>query len=192
VVLTSIDSTNSSELASVQVKDWRLLLKDIHRVLRPGGMLIFGELDPRLTAPEEQSPATEGPASRSAHFFEVYRAALSSGGVQTEAITDVADWLSPGDELWASQPGSGFHSITRRVWEVPLNSLWHPDPLMQRVGALMAVNFCEFIASARPVILSQGFTDLEVDQWAEDMRKETRDPMNNAVIRYHLVCAYKL
>jgi SAM-dependent methyltransferase len=176
----------------VQVKDWRLLLKDMHRVLRPGGILIFGEIYPQITAPHEQFPATEGPASRSAHFVEVYRAALSDGGVQIEAAQHVGDWLTPDNEIWASQPGSGFCDIMCRTWEMPVNGFLHPDPLMQRVGALLSLNFCEFIGSARPVILSQGFTDLELDQWAEDMRRETQDPMNNAVIRYHLVWASKL
>ncbi|KAG8701153.1 hypothetical protein FRC08_004247 [Ceratobasidium sp. 394] len=174
------------------IKDWRTLLQDIHRVLRPGGLLIFGELDPRLTAPEDDRPASHGPASRSARFFEEYRVALSSRGVLVETYKHIDNWLAPDNPLWRAHLGSGFGNIVHRVWEAPLNGLWHPDPLMQEVGMLMAMNFCEFIGNARPLFLSSGITDSEFDRWVEDMRKEVRDPMNNVVIRYHAVCAYKL
>ncbi|KAG9090833.1 hypothetical protein FRC06_000863 [Ceratobasidium sp. 370] len=174
------------------IKDWRTLLKDMHRVLRPGGVLVFGELDPRLTAPKDDRPAIHGPASQSARFLEEYRAALSSRGVLIEACGDIDSWLAPDNPLWGVYPGSGFCNIVHRVWETPLNGLWHPDPLMQEIGMLMAMNFCEFIGNARPLFLSSGFTDSEFDRWVEDMRREIRDPMSNVVIRYHAVYAYKL
>ncbi|KAG8743091.1 hypothetical protein FRC10_000391 [Ceratobasidium sp. 414] len=169
------------------IKDWRTLLKDMHRVLRPGGILVFGELDPRLTAPKDGVPAIRGPASRSAGFLEEYRAALSSRGILTEACRDIDSWLAPDNPLWGSLPGSGFRDIAHRVWEAPLNGLWHPDPLMQEIGMLMAMNFCEFVGNARPLFLSSGHTDSEFDKWVEDMRGEVRDPLNNVVIRYHAI-----
>ncbi|KAG9128439.1 hypothetical protein FRC07_012547 [Ceratobasidium sp. 392] len=174
------------------VKDWRTLLKDLHRVLRPGGLLVFGELDPRLTFPGENAPAVHGVTGQSARFFETYRAALSSSGVLIEGYKDIDSWLDPNNSLWAPHSGSGFSGIEHRAWEAPMNGLWHPDPLMQEVGMCMAMNFCEFMGSARPLFLSSGLTDSEFDQWMEDMRREIRDPMNNAVIRYHAVWAYKL
>ncbi|CAE6388092.1 unnamed protein product [Rhizoctonia solani] len=72
------------------MKDWTSLLHEIHRVLRPGGLLIFGELDPRLTLPGEHRPALHGAAHHSARFFEVYRSALAKGGVLIEAFSKSA------------------------------------------------------------------------------------------------------
>ncbi|KAG9093207.1 hypothetical protein FRC07_011516 [Ceratobasidium sp. 392] len=174
------------------IKDWRTLLRDMHRVLRPGGMLIFGELDPRITAPKEDEPAIHGPASRSARFCEAFRAAAINSGILLNTCKDIDSWLSPDSPHWAPQSGSGFRNIVHRVWELPVNGLWHPDPRMQEVGMYMARNFCEFIGSVRPLLLSSGLTDSEFDKWVEDAQREVRDPMNVTVVRYHAVCAYKL
>ncbi|KAG8762092.1 hypothetical protein FRC12_009190 [Ceratobasidium sp. 428] len=175
------------------IKDWRSLLRDMHRVLRPGGLFIFAEIYPQLTFPEEHIPALKGSASRSASLFEELRAILSKRGVLVEGTHKIDAWLSPQDVLWESRLApSGFHRISHRVWELPINGLWHPDPLMQEVGLLMAMNTCQFVESTRPMFLSSGMTDPEFDAWVEDIRREVRDPMNNSIIRYHVVCAYKL
>ncbi|KAG9122728.1 hypothetical protein FRC07_000762 [Ceratobasidium sp. 392] len=173
------------------VKDWQFLLKEMHRVLHPGGLFVFGELYPQITLPGEHTPAVEGPANRLALLFEDIRTIVSARGVLFEASHDLDRWLCPGDGLWGSDANSGFHSIVHRVWELPINGLWHSDPLMQEVGRLMSVNVCEFVESTRPIFLSSGLTNSDFDEWLEAIRKEIRDPMNNAVIRYHLVCAYK-
>ncbi|CUA77066.1 hypothetical protein RSOLAG22IIIB_06479 [Rhizoctonia solani] len=174
------------------IKDWTSLLKEMHRVLRPGGLLIFGELDPRLTLPGEQEPALHGPGHYSTQFFEVYRTALAEGGVLIEAFSEIDGWLRADSGLWSTETPSGFHHIVHRAWESPLNGLWHPDPAMQEIGMLMAMNFCEFIVNAKPLLLSHGISQTEYDKWVEESRRETRDPMNSVVIRYHAVTAFKL
>ncbi|KAG9122729.1 hypothetical protein FRC07_000763 [Ceratobasidium sp. 392] len=174
------------------VKDWHSLLKDMHRVLRPGGLFIFGELYPQLTLPEERIPAVGGPASRTAQLFEEFRAILTNRGVLIEGSQSVDGWLSPQDTIWESSRASGFHDIVHKVWELPANGLWHPDPFMQEIGLLMAMNICQFAESTRPLFLSSGLTNPEFDEWLTEIQKEMRDPMNNAVMRYHLVCAYKI
>ncbi|QRV80051.1 methyltransferase domain protein [Ceratobasidium sp. AG-Ba] len=175
-----------------QVKDWRALLRDMHRVLRPGGLFIFAEIYPRITLPDELTPALDGPCAQTARLFEQIRDLWSKGGIQTEGSQLIDAWLSPGDILWTSRPNFGFHRATHGVWELPVNGLWHPDPAMQEVGLLMAMNVCQFVENTRPVFLASGMTDLEFDEWFDEIGKEIRDPMNNAVVRYHIVSAYKL
>ncbi|KAG8716004.1 hypothetical protein FRC09_016122 [Ceratobasidium sp. 395] len=175
------------------VAGWHSLLKDMHRVLRPGGLFIFGEVYPQASFPGEHTSALKGPASRIAAFFEHFRATLSKIGILVEASHEIDAWLNPEDPIWGLQPtSSGFHRISHSVWELPVNGLWHPDPLMQEVGRLMAVNTCQFVECLRPMFVSSGVTDSDFDVWVEDIHEEVRDPMNNSVIRYHLVFAYKL
>ncbi|KDN44309.1 hypothetical protein RSAG8_05573, partial [Rhizoctonia solani AG-8 WAC10335] len=174
------------------IKDWTSLLKEMHRVLRPGGLLIFGELDPRLTLPGEQDPALHGPGHHSTRFFEVYRAALIEGGVLIEAFSEIDGWLRSDSDLWDTESPSGFHRTVHKVWESPLNGLWHPDPAMQEIGMLMAMNFCEFMVNAQPLFLSHGVSQAEYDRWVEESRREIRDPVNSVVIRYHSVTSFKL
>ncbi|KAG8786106.1 hypothetical protein FRC12_016910 [Ceratobasidium sp. 428] len=173
------------------VQDWHSLLRDMHRVLRPGGLFIFGELYPQLTLPNEHVPALEGPAGRSAHLFEGFRSILTKRDVMIEATQCIDALLSPEHDIWRPQPNSGFHRINHSVWELPINGLWHPDPHMQEVGLLMAMNICKFSESTRPMFLSTGLTDPEFDEWVHDIQREIRDPMNNVVMRYHLVHAFK-
>ncbi|KAH7337805.1 hypothetical protein B0J17DRAFT_573012, partial [Rhizoctonia solani] len=166
------------------IKDWTTLLQEMYRVLRPGGLLIFGELDPRLTLPGEREPALHGRGHHSTKFFEVYRSALTEGGVLIEAFSEIDGWLRPDSGLWNTETPSGMG--------VTLNGLWHPDPAMQEIGMLMAMNFCEFIVNAQPLFLSYGIPKAEYDKWVEEMRQEIRDPMNSVVIRYHSVTGFKL
>ncbi|KAG9093580.1 hypothetical protein FRC06_011456 [Ceratobasidium sp. 370] len=172
--------------------NWCSLLKDMHRVLRPGGLFIYGEIYPRLTLPGESLPALEGPARRSARLFDGVHRVLTERGIQIPENDEVDVLLSPEGGLWGSQPAAGFHTIVHRTWEMPINGLWHPDPVMQEVGLLMAMNLMQFAESVRPMFLASGLTDLEFDEWVNDIRKEVQDPMNNTVMRFHLVHAYKL
>ena len=118
-------------------------------------------------------------------------AALANGGVMIEGYTEIDSWLSPEHPLWASQPGAGFRDVTHMEWEAPTNGLWHPEPAMQEVGMLMAMNFYKFISNTRPLFLSHGVSESELNEWCEDIRREIRNPMNNTVIRYHLVWGCK-
>lgn len=164
----------------------------MHRVLRPGGMLIFGEIDTRVTLPGQHTPALNGPGHECTRFFELYRKALAKGGVLIEAFSEIDTWLRPDSGLWNTNPPAGFYQSEHRTWEAPVNGLWHPDPELQEVGMLMAMNFREFIGSARPLFLSYGVSDTEFDRWVSDIHREIRDPLNDSVIRYDLVTAFKL
>ncbi|QRV98583.1 methyltransferase domain protein [Ceratobasidium sp. AG-Ba] len=146
------------------IRDWQAFVKDIHRVLRPGGMLIVGEFEPRLTFPEGSNPGLNGPGSHSIRFFDHFRQALLSRGLPVDICQDVDTWLNPANPLWTDIPGSGFCNLEHRTWEVPLNGLWHPDPVMQQAGIYMAMNLSEFLNNTRPLFLSAGFTDDAFDK----------------------------
>ncbi|KAG8681976.1 hypothetical protein FRC08_015271, partial [Ceratobasidium sp. 394] len=162
------------------VTDWCSLLKEMHRVLRPGGLFIYGEIFPPVTLPGEHLPALQGPASRTARLFQEIPVILADRGVQVGGSHDVDTWLGPDSGLWRSQPPSGFHTIAHREWELPINGLWHPDPFMQEVGVLMAMNISQLAESTRPMFLFSGLASSEFDEWVNDIRNEIRDPMNTA------------
>ncbi|CAE6441229.1 unnamed protein product [Rhizoctonia solani] len=185
------DIVNASHTVDM-TKDWISLLQEMHRVLRPGGLLIFGEWCPRITLPGEDAPALDGPARHSARFMETYRSAIAASGILLETASNIDGWLRPDSGLWPTQTPTGFGGITHGVRESPLNGLWHPDPKMQEVGMLTAMNFCEFLVSAEPLLLSYGISKGEYDEWTENIQREIRDPLNSAVIKYHFVTAFKL
>ncbi|GAB1520490.1 hypothetical protein RhiTH_003567 [Rhizoctonia solani] len=187
----TFDVVNASHTVDM-TKDWASLLQEIHRVLRPGGLFIFGEWYPQLTLPGGNMPALLGPARHSARFMETYRSAIAASGIFVEAASEIDNWLRPDSYLWSAQARSGFCSIIHEVRESPLNGLWHPDSDMREIGMLSAMNFSEFIVSAQPLFLSHGITKAEYDVWAEHIRGEIRDPLNSVVIRYHSVTAIKV
>ncbi|KAG8735907.1 hypothetical protein FRC10_010019 [Ceratobasidium sp. 414] len=173
-----------AEYTMGMVNDWISLLKDMHRVLRPGGLFVFGEILPPITLPGERLPRPQGPASQAARLCGDILKIMADKGIQVMRSGDVEVWLSPESGLWGSESTLGFHSIVHRVWEMPIGGLWHPDPVMQQVGLLMALNISQLAESSRPLFLASGLAESEFDVRVNDIRKELQDPMNNAVLSY--------
>ncbi|KAG8706241.1 hypothetical protein FRC08_001181 [Ceratobasidium sp. 394] len=133
------------------VKEYDRLIFDLHRVLRPGGLITICEVENCLYEVDEPPYTTRADRSfpNVVYGIELMRAAITDQGVDLDAIYHVGDWLRPNSDFWrrtgekygipaprTSQASKGFTNIHTQQVLVPTGT-WHPDPAVSQVGNLV-------------------------------------------------------
>ncbi|KAG8923725.1 hypothetical protein FRC00_005934, partial [Tulasnella sp. 408] len=151
------------------VKNYHELFRQVHRILRPGGVLLvqeapFAAFDAnkdrvRAEKPEDPgftwfnrliSTATEATKSRNPSFADI------------ERVHEILSGMS--GDLWESVSGSYFF--------LPVGP-WATDRTIERrAGELMRTSAIRIATTARPTLISFGIAPEEVDYWAEQVEAE--------------------
>jgi len=155
-------------------------LPEISRVLRPGGMFLFSEIE--FMHYESHDP-NQTPLSSPNLLAStlVIQGALEKQSVSIYASTQMADWLA---RL------GGFSSVKKQWCGVP-SGPWHPDPLLQDIG-MMSVRLLKTVyLNLKPLLKSLGSSDEEIDKLVEMAMSELQNPLNQLILKYHVVCAFK-
>ncbi|CAE6491294.1 unnamed protein product [Rhizoctonia solani] len=104
-----------------QFRDYYSFLREVHRVLRPGGLMLFGQIEIEVyqyTAPDPSSPKDPGedlfpgphviPAKQSlpamTHGMELLRDSLTLQQVKVFMWRELPELLAPCSTLWQYQP----------------------------------------------------------------------------------------
>ncbi|KDN37332.1 hypothetical protein RSAG8_10220, partial [Rhizoctonia solani AG-8 WAC10335] len=104
-----------------QFRDYRAFLREVHRVLRPGGLMLFGQIEVEVyeyTAPDPSSPNDPGESlfpgphvilgkdslPVMTHGMELLRESLTIQQVEVDMWRKLTELLTPGSSLWHSQP----------------------------------------------------------------------------------------
>ncbi|QRW11677.1 methyltransferase domain protein [Ceratobasidium sp. AG-Ba] len=119
------------------VKEYDRLLFDLHRVLRPGGLLCIAEVENYLFEVDHPPYTTIA--------FKSF-----PNGVDLDAIYHVGDWMRPGSEWWRrtgqkyqipperiAKASTGIHPMNSQIVLMPTGG-WHPDPAVAQVGSLIS------------------------------------------------------
>ncbi|QRW11681.1 methyltransferase domain protein [Ceratobasidium sp. AG-Ba] len=132
------------------VKEYDRLLFDLHRVLRPGGLLCVAEVENHLFEVDHPPYNTFATKSfpKSCIGTQFMRDAITNQGVDLNAIYHIGDWMRPGSVWWkrmgdkynipaerVAQASAGIHPIHSQVVLMPTGG-WHPDPAVAKVGSL--------------------------------------------------------
>ncbi|KAG9101158.1 hypothetical protein FS749_009877 [Ceratobasidium sp. UAMH 11750] len=137
------------------VKEYDRLIFDLHRVLRPGGLVTICEVGSRLYEVDEPPYNTflhkSMPNLR--YGIDLIQAAITAQGIDLDAIHNIGDWLRPNSDFWRrtgekyaippgriSQSSTGFTNIHTQQILIPTGS-WHPDPAVAQIGALASRMF---------------------------------------------------
>ncbi|KAG8682609.1 hypothetical protein FRC09_016651, partial [Ceratobasidium sp. 395] len=117
------------------------LIRDVHRVLKPGGLLLFGDseldafdgLDPEFPARDKFPGLTAG--------FALVRQGFARQDVHINLCCDLPRLLSPESDLWVTRRGMeqnkplGFWNIRTKSHIIPTNT-WSKDARLKELGKL--------------------------------------------------------
>jgi ubiquinone/menaquinone biosynthesis C-methylase UbiE len=86
----------------MQVKEYDRLIFDLHRVLKPGGLITICEVENQCyeAEPPFNTHAYLQTMPAAAEAIKVLRAAVTKQGVDINAIHHIDEWLQPNSPFW--------------------------------------------------------------------------------------------
>lgn len=182
----------------VSGKIWNLsaFVLEIHRVLRPGGLLIWADFE---TTTRDASVADHNAAEKSPHIVratQLVEAACARQGAPINAWRDAPLLLDPQNEIWrneerASNRAKGFTSIRSAAKMLPVTP-WHPSPHMRDAGTLVRQSAREMWASFIPMFMNEGLSESEAEELAAKTYMETAElGTKQLYVNYHVLYAFK-
>ncbi|KAG8686333.1 hypothetical protein FRC11_009111, partial [Ceratobasidium sp. 423] len=175
-------------------KDYKFLLREMHRVLKPGGLLIISEILSQAYEVEKPSEPLHSSPLR-VRAINMIRTGLASQGVDLESWDEMSNRLSPGHPMWNNEnfdakgehPRAirGFHNITTFTRLIP-NGPWPADRDQQTLGALAKVLFRQTWKSLLPTMQMMGATQAEAQAFVDKLLEEVENPKYRSYAKYKL------
>ncbi|CAE6465562.1 unnamed protein product [Rhizoctonia solani] len=164
------------------IKDYPGLFALVHRYLKPGGILITAEgvLDIFGKDLKSMTPKEQGGLARL--FSEIARRQPSPNNTGVNRTGNFLDG-------WLHEHG-GFEDIKERTIHVPLG--WEGSTELcqepQRAGQLMLESTRSFVGAWRPMFLSMGLPEADIDRWVALAQEELNSPETmRAYIKFRFV-----
>ncbi|KEP47442.1 methyltransferase domain protein [Rhizoctonia solani 123E] len=189
----------------LHVKEYDRLIFDLHRVLRPGGLVTICEVENYLF--EADQPPYDSVAYRTlpvlSKGLDIIRAAIQKQGVDLSAVYQISDWLQPNSPFWTQtglkyqiQPAhvrtasQGFRHIRKQIVLLPTGT-WHPDPAVKQVGALITRVWTLAWRQLEPALVEYGLTQGEANEICRQAMDELAHTELQCLGKYHMVTATK-
>lgn len=186
----------------LHVKEYDRLIFDLHRVLKPGGLITICEIENQVfeaDQPPYTTPAYRTTVPAAARVLELFRAAATDQGADPDAIHHVHRWLQPDSSFWtetaekygvmpsrAKVAKQGYSDIHREVFLLPVGS-WHPDPAVNRVGELIARTFALSWKQIEPTLVGLGVTPEEASRLCAAIVGTYERTDLQVLAKYHMV-----
>ncbi|KAF9446856.1 S-adenosyl-L-methionine-dependent methyltransferase [Macrolepiota fuliginosa MF-IS2] len=166
---------------SLSVHDYRAILPEVIRVLRPGGIFLSCEWDLGVSFHPDSPHATETAlhAPASTQFYQVLNAALESRGIRT-VMSQITGYL---------HESSAFDDIQPNAFYVPVGT-WHDNPRMQDLGRGFLATQSRLADSVKPFLKQVGHPQAYVDGLVREFVEELRTT-DGLVGTYRLVHGIK-
>ncbi|CEL58662.1 hypothetical protein RSOLAG1IB_08725 [Rhizoctonia solani AG-1 IB] len=189
----------------LHVKEYDRLIFDLHRVLKPGGLITVCEVENHCyeAEPPFETPAYLQTMPVAAEAIKVLRAAITKQGININAVHHISEWLRPGSPFWiqtaeaygipssrAQVASQGFRDIQKQAVLLPVGT-WHPDPAVQQVGDLISRGFALAWRQLEPALIDYGSTPEEASRLCAASVAAYENTSLRAVAKYHMVYGTK-
>ncbi|KAF8686524.1 S-adenosyl-L-methionine-dependent methyltransferase [Rhizoctonia solani] len=187
--------------AAMHLKNPKNLIREIYRVLRPGGLFLFGNWElSAYDAADPSSPALERLPGLS-KALEMTRTALSHQGVDVRMCKDMPRWLEPNSELWTTpedpssglmfaEPMLGFRDIEYKPMLVPIG-LWPTEKRLQDVGKIGAHGWAHIWRSMHAPFQVFGLSKDQAQEVVDRAIRDVYHPEVQVSVVYHSTYGFK-
>ncbi|CUA71067.1 hypothetical protein RSOLAG22IIIB_04461 [Rhizoctonia solani] len=207
--------------AAVPMKDFKSLIREVHRVLRPGGILLFCEYE--LEAYDAEFPDIPAWASLPgiSNALRLARGGLAHQGVNAYVWRDLPKWLPWDSSFWkedslyedegsdtdtesessvirSSQPSQsetdgprGFTGVQTWANLMPA-SPWHPDPRLREVGALVQRVWADVWRNMGSSLQLSGMSEREATEAIRAAVYDIEHPPVRIAAKLHTLYAFKM
>ncbi|KAF8605136.1 hypothetical protein BDV93DRAFT_605621 [Ceratobasidium sp. AG-I] len=181
---------------STKIWDLAAFILEIYRVLRPGGLLIWSELE---ACTRDASVADHNAAEKSpslARATQLVENACIRQGAAINAWRDVPLFLDPKNGLWCNEGGTGgqargFTSIRNAAKILPITP-WHPSPHLRDAGILTQQLSRQMWTSFVPMFINEGLSEPEAEELARKTYVEIAElETKQLYVNYHVLYAFK-
>ncbi|KAG8718092.1 hypothetical protein FRC08_005979 [Ceratobasidium sp. 394] len=179
------------------VKDYHGLLREVHRVLRPGGLIHINDYNPHLW--DAQNPAV--PARRTnpigCRLADLVRGYVKKMGADPDTCDKVPSWLSASSTLWNNKTGErrGFeqiHSVIRTYPAHPHPGFPCTDQVDPRVAPFLAPLISMSIRDMFGFLKDCCLGDEEATRVIEGTIEELMQPEGCVLVKRYCVYAVKI
>ncbi|KAG8908303.1 hypothetical protein FRB99_007837 [Tulasnella sp. 403] len=163
------------------IRDVPNLVAEIRRILRSGGIFMFGEMELAMFGADGRNSA-ECPGINALYTY--FKRAVEAQGIRSNGVNEIDQWI---------EAVGGFRKPVHQMHLFPIGGQWlspsHSE--LREVGRLMLQNQQRLAESMKPVLLHYGLSQAQVETIVGNALRDLSNPAVRLYNKYHTVYAIR-